>query len=170
MMKKVLVMVMAAVFVFASMVFAEGKQVKKGCPGMEMGMGMQGKDCGMGKCPMCGPDREVKVTDTKDGVQIVITSKNAGTVKEIQTQAKACLEMKCKMKTGTDAAAASNKEVRESTADGKNDEIVQCPVTGEKFPKNKAFKVYEYKGKKYYMCCPMCVEPFTTNPEKYIKK
>jgi cytochrome c oxidase subunit 2 len=29
---------------------------------------------------------------------------------------------------------------------------------------------YAYKGKIYYFCCPMCVEKFAKDPEKYISK
>ncbi len=44
-----------------------------------------------------------------------------------------------------------------------------CPVTGEKIdPALKA--VYEYEGKIYNFCCPMCIDSFKKNPEKYIKK
>lgn len=42
-----------------------------------------------------------------------------------------------------------------------------CPVTGE--PSSKDFS-YEYKGKKYYFCCPSCIEEFKKMPEKYISK
>jgi YHS domain-containing protein len=42
-----------------------------------------------------------------------------------------------------------------------------CPVTGDKIDK----KVFvEYKGKKVYFCCSMCVDQFNKNPEKYISK
>jgi YHS domain-containing protein len=168
MVKKMLVSVFAVLFL-TSFAFAEGKGMK-GCPGMKgMEMGMQAKGCGMGKCPMCGPNREVKITDTKDGVTIVITSKDEKTVKEIQAQAKACSEMKCKM-DGKGAAAVVNKDVKESKLDGNPDDVVICPVMGTKFKKKDAYAVYEYKGNKYYLCCKMCVAPFTTEPEKYIKK
>ena len=44
-----------------------------------------------------------------------------------------------------------------------------CPVSGE--PVDKDSKVtYEYKGKVYRFCCPMCIEEFKKDPEKYIKK
>ncbi|MEW6008799.1 MAG: YHS domain-containing protein [Candidatus Omnitrophota bacterium] len=44
-----------------------------------------------------------------------------------------------------------------------------CPVSGEKIkPETKA--TYEYKGKIYNLCCPMCIEEFKKDPEKYIKK
>lgn len=42
-----------------------------------------------------------------------------------------------------------------------------CPVTGEPADKNIT---YEYKGKVYGFCCPMCVDEFKNDPEKYIEK
>ncbi|MCB9757003.1 MAG: TRASH domain-containing protein [Candidatus Omnitrophica bacterium] len=48
-----------------------------------------------------------------------------------------------------------------------------CPVSGEKIPApgekgemGEAVK-YEYNGKIYNLCCPMCVKDFKKNPEKY---
>jgi YHS domain-containing protein len=44
-----------------------------------------------------------------------------------------------------------------------------CPVSGEKI--NEASKAtYEYKGKIYNFCCPMCIGEFKKDPEEYIKK
>jgi YHS domain-containing protein len=50
-----------------------------------------------------------------------------------------------------------------------------CPVSGEKIPApgekgemGEAVK-YEYNGKIYNLCCPMCVKDFKKNPEKYSK-
>ncbi|MDO8662956.1 MAG: YHS domain-containing protein [Candidatus Omnitrophota bacterium] len=44
-----------------------------------------------------------------------------------------------------------------------------CPVSDEKI--NEKTKVtYEYQGKIYNFCCPMCIDPFKKDPEKYIKK
>ena len=44
-----------------------------------------------------------------------------------------------------------------------------CPVSGETIDE-KMKQTYEYKGKIYNFCCPMCVEEFKKDPEKYIKK
>lgn len=44
-----------------------------------------------------------------------------------------------------------------------------CPVTGEKID-DSSKATYEYKGKIYNFCCPMCIGEFKKNPEKYIKK
>ena len=44
-----------------------------------------------------------------------------------------------------------------------------CPVTGEKI-NDKAKATYEYQGKIYNFCCPMCVDRFKKEPDKYIKK
>ncbi len=44
-----------------------------------------------------------------------------------------------------------------------------CPVSGEKIDE-KTKATYEYKGKIYNFCCPMCIETFKKDPQKYIKK
>ncbi len=51
-----------------------------------------------------------------------------------------------------------------------------CPVSGDKVPApgekgamgDKPVK-YEYNGKIYNLCCPMCIKDFKKNPEKYSK-
>lgn len=42
-----------------------------------------------------------------------------------------------------------------------------CPITGEKASEQYS---YEYKGKTYFFCCPACIAPFKTDPEKYTAK
>jgi len=44
-----------------------------------------------------------------------------------------------------------------------------CPVTGDKIDE-KTKATYEYKGKIYNFCCPMCIDTFKKDPQKYIKK
>lgn len=44
-----------------------------------------------------------------------------------------------------------------------------CPVTGEKIDA-KTKVTYEYQGKIYNFCCPMCTDKFKKDPDKYIKK
>ncbi len=44
-----------------------------------------------------------------------------------------------------------------------------CPVTGEKIDE-KTKATYEYEGKIYNFCCPVCIEEFKKDPGKYIKK
>lgn len=44
-----------------------------------------------------------------------------------------------------------------------------CPVSGEKIDE-KMKATYEYNGKIYNFCCPMCIAEFKKDPEKYIKK
>lgn len=39
-----------------------------------------------------------------------------------------------------------------------------CPVMGGKV---SGENFYEYKGKRYGLCCPMCAATFAKNPEKY---
>jgi len=42
-----------------------------------------------------------------------------------------------------------------------------CPVMHE--PASREF-AYTYEGKTYYFCCPMCIEEFKKDPQKYISK
>jgi YHS domain-containing protein len=44
-----------------------------------------------------------------------------------------------------------------------------CPVTGEAI-QEKSKAQYTYKGKVYDFCCPMCIDEFKKDPEKYITK
>jgi len=44
-----------------------------------------------------------------------------------------------------------------------------CPVTGDKIDE-KTKTTYEYQGKIYNFCCPVCIDEFKKNPDKYIKK
>lgn len=44
-----------------------------------------------------------------------------------------------------------------------------CPVSVEKIDEASQV-VYEYRGKIYRFCCPLCVEEFKKDPEKYIEK
>lgn len=44
-----------------------------------------------------------------------------------------------------------------------------CPVGNEKV-NDKIKATYEYQGKIYNFCCPMCIEDFKSNPQKYIEK
>lgn len=63
----------------------------------------------------------------------------------------------------TKTAEDANKA---TTAVAKGEQTL-CPVTGDKIDKNV---FVEYKGKKVYFCCSMCVAQFNKNPEKYISK
>ncbi len=44
-----------------------------------------------------------------------------------------------------------------------------CPVRGEKIDESSK-ATYEYKGKIYNFCCPMCIPEFKKDPEKYSAK
>ena len=51
-----------------------------------------------------------------------------------------------------------------------------CPVSGDKIPASGEKGTmgdepvkYEYNGKIYNLCCPMCIKDFKKNPEKYSK-
>jgi len=42
-----------------------------------------------------------------------------------------------------------------------------CPVMGGEVNSDIS---YVYEGKRYYFCCPPCIEKFKSDPEKYIVK
>jgi YHS domain-containing protein len=47
-----------------------------------------------------------------------------------------------------------------------------CPVSGDQVEGSKMGGnpvMYEYSGKIYRLCCPMCIKDFKKNPEKYSK-
>ncbi len=44
-----------------------------------------------------------------------------------------------------------------------------CPVSGEKIESMGEGVKYEYNGKIYNFCCPMCLKDFKKDPEKYSK-
>ena len=44
-----------------------------------------------------------------------------------------------------------------------------CPVSGEKIVESMK-ATYEHDGKIYNFCCPMCIDDFKRNPEKYAAK
>lgn len=122
------------------------------------------------KCLLCGTTGEVTVKNTKNGVQISIKAKGKDKILEIQEMAQEWLKMREKMAAhAAVSGTAKTGEAVESKMDGNPDEIVYCPVMGTKMKKKDAYAVYEYKGKKYYLCCGMCVDPFRNNPEKYVK-
>lgn len=45
-----------------------------------------------------------------------------------------------------------------------------CPVSGEKVGEMGEIVKYEYNGKIYNLCCPMCKKDFDLDPEKFSKK
>ncbi len=44
-----------------------------------------------------------------------------------------------------------------------------CPVSGEKVGTMGKGVQYEYNGKIYNLCCPMCKKDFKNSPEKFSK-
>jgi YHS domain-containing protein len=44
-----------------------------------------------------------------------------------------------------------------------------CPVSGNKVGEMGPPIKYEYNGKVYNLCCPMCIRSFKNNPKKYSK-
>lgn len=60
-----------------------------------------------------------------------------------------------------DTAAGSTKQQKAAIVDVGNK---ICPVSGEKVD-GKNF--YEYNGKRYGLCCPMCADTFEAYAKKY---
>ncbi|MBU0693600.1 MAG: YHS domain-containing protein [Candidatus Omnitrophica bacterium] len=67
----------------------------------------------------------------------------------------------------TMAEAGSYKEFSSGGAVEVGNKI--CPVSGEDIESMGGGSKYEYEGKIYNFCCPMCVEKFKKDPQKYIK-
>ena len=47
-----------------------------------------------------------------------------------------------------------------------------CPVSGDQVAGGKMGSkpvTFEYKGRIYHLCCPMCIKDFKKDPEKYSK-
>jgi len=44
-----------------------------------------------------------------------------------------------------------------------------CPVSGDKVGQMGPPIKFQYNGKTYNLCCPMCIKSFKNNPEKYSK-
>ncbi len=74
------------------------------------------------------------------------------------------MEMKDMQKQAATTAEEANKTAAAATA---SIEQKNCPVTGDPIDPNV---FVEYKGKKVYFCCSMCIAPFNKNPEKYLSK
>jgi YHS domain-containing protein len=51
-----------------------------------------------------------------------------------------------------------------------DEEVVTCPVSGEKIKKSEAKGSLEYEGKTYYFCCENCQAAFEKDPERYINQ
>lgn len=49
------------------------------------------------------------------------------------------------------------------------EEVVMCPVMKEEVLDTASATFSDYKGKRYYFCCPGCKPKFDKNPEKYVK-
>jgi YHS domain-containing protein len=89
----------------------KAEKAAHGCPMMQGKMHMMEGQPGEGKgeacCPMAGlrqgKDTEFKVENTKDGIQITISSKDAAVVKKIQ-------EMAAKMKAGCDPKTCAKEQ------------------------------------------------------------
>jgi YHS domain-containing protein len=66
-----------------------------------------------------------------------------------------------------DASSDVNATAEITTAQDVGNQI--CPVSGETI--DAATKAtYEYDGKIYNFCCPMCIDEFKADPDKYIAK
>jgi Cu(I)/Ag(I) efflux system membrane fusion protein len=69
---------------------------------------------------------------------------------------------------GSEESTAS--AVRSKIADEETGMEVTCPVLGNTFNITATTPVVEYKGKRYYFCCPGCDDKFIESPEKYLEE
>ena len=70
------------------------------------------------------------------------------------------------------ASAAQDKETPEASSKAIEVGNIICPVSGNKIEKGGKMGEpvkYEYQGKVYNLCCPMCLKDFKKDPEKYSK-
>ena len=80
-----------------------------------------------------------------------------------------------------DGTLMNDEDMSKGQTDSQSTKAVEvgnkiCPVSGEKVPLpgekgdmgTEAVK-YEYNGKIYSLCCPMCIKDFKKDPEKYSK-
>lgn len=65
-------------------------------------------------------------------------------------------------------AYAADETVQTSSQEDSGDAVDAgnqiCPVTGDPVD---GVNFYTYKGKRYGLCCPICVSAFRNDPEKY---
>ena len=57
-----------------------------------------------------------------------------------------------------------------STPELKIGDTTSCPVMGTKFKVKKDTKFALIDGKKYYICCPECIDKIKNNPKKYLSE
>ncbi len=72
---------------------------------------------------------------------------------------------------GHDHTGASDAAVETIPSEGTTEVgNMICPVSGEKVGEMGEAVKYEYNGKIYNLCCPMCKKDFDKDPEKFSKK
>ncbi len=67
-------------------------------------------------------------------------------------------------------AASQTTQSRTEAPSALNVGNATCPVSGEKIGTMGEAAHYEYQGKIYNLCCPMCAKDFAKDPEQYSKK
>lgn len=73
--------------------------------------------------------------------------------------------MSCDMGSGSGHGEAHAATTGKGSAVNVGNKI--CPVGGDTVD---GATTYEYQGKVYNFCCPMCIDAFKKNPEKYAAK
>ena len=74
----------------------------------------------------------------------------------------------CKKKTESTAPAIQKAKIEKEVSEVSGTiEQTTCPVMGNPIDKNVST---DYNGKRVYFCCPMCIDKFKSEPEKYMKK
>ena len=72
----------------------------------------------------------------------------------------------CTKSFGRDIVSPVNSAVMDNEIGMKE----TCPVMGNAVEVTESTPVIEYKGERYFFCCPGCGDKFMKNPEKYIGK
>jgi YHS domain-containing protein len=63
--------------------------------------------------------------------------------------------------------AETAKKVEQKGGESRAGTQTTCPVMGGAINRN----IYtDYEGKRIYFCCPVCIEEFKKDPQKYLQK
>lgn len=82
---------------------------------------------------------------------------------------KADTKMSCsQVSTSKSCCSSESNTVDEAKAEHEKSWNAVCPVMGNEI--DPKVKTVEYKEKTIGFCCPGCIEKFSKNPEKYLKK
>ncbi|MCS7078736.1 MAG: YHS domain-containing protein [Chloracidobacterium sp.] len=74
----------------------------------------------------------------------------------------------CLLLCSTFVSASPQSPTQAPAATAPSDKPI-CPVTLEEVEDTAAAAHSDYRGKRYYFCCPACKPKFDKNPRKYLR-